>query len=104
MRVGTLRRLSSESLVMAYLQESGRFVELNIGDWLILFAGVALAAMVASLFGSISELSFQSATRIRKKHAESSSERVGGRLVLGLAAVESHCQFLRLAVTDRSWN
>ena len=35
---------------MAYLQESGRFLELNLVDWLILFAGVVLTAIVALLF------------------------------------------------------
>jgi hypothetical protein len=49
MLVGYALALDSESLVMAYLQESGRFLELNLVDWLILFAGVALAAIVASL-------------------------------------------------------
>jgi hypothetical protein len=32
---------------MAYLQESSRFLELNLVDWLILLAGVALTAIVA---------------------------------------------------------
>jgi len=35
---------------MAYLQESGRFLELNLIDWLMLLAGVTLAAIVALLF------------------------------------------------------
>ncbi len=35
---------------MAYPPETSRLFELNLVDWLILFAGVALSAIVASLF------------------------------------------------------
>jgi hypothetical protein len=35
---------------MAYFLEGGRLFELNRGDWLILFVGVALAAIVTVLF------------------------------------------------------
>ena len=35
---------------MAYLSETNRFLELNSVDWLLLFAGVALTAIVTLLF------------------------------------------------------
>jgi len=35
---------------MAYPPETGRLFELNLVDWLILFAGVVLTAIVALLF------------------------------------------------------
>jgi hypothetical protein len=35
---------------MAYISESGRFLELNLVDWLMLLAGVALTGIVALLF------------------------------------------------------
>jgi hypothetical protein len=35
---------------MAYRREVGRFLELNVVDWLILFGGVGLIAMATLLF------------------------------------------------------
>jgi hypothetical protein len=35
---------------MAYRREVGRFLELNVVDWLILFGGVSLVAMATLLF------------------------------------------------------
>ncbi len=43
------RMPSSDNACAQFWQASGRFLELNLVDWLILFAGVALAAIVASL-------------------------------------------------------
>jgi hypothetical protein len=45
-----MRRMHGEFLAMAYPPETNRFLELNPVDWLMLFAGVVLTAIVAALF------------------------------------------------------